>query len=225
MCSFRVSGGASHAGHPQSDWRSFGHGTLWALERIWRASKRGGHLLQGKLSLVWGKTLVIIIFFVEIFWTKLSSLEGEILEQEVPWSLGNIAGSQDIDKFEMVVQAFEYEKDHLQPREKAGQPWIFANCSSHWWYCDALVDWGATIGLVQFKRFNTKEYKRPFEAFEMLLVSGGQFRSLEQFGAVGSRIQLTDGMRRTLATFLRGLPGFVDIFANFVMNKLILQFV
>ena len=28
---------------------------------------------------------------------------------------------QDIDKFEMVVQAFEYEKDHLQPREKAGQ--------------------------------------------------------------------------------------------------------
>lgn len=59
----------------------------------------------------------------------------------------------------------------------------------------------------------------------MLLVSGGQFRSVEQFGAVGSRIQLTDSMRRTLATFLRGLPGFVDIFANFVINKLILQFV
>lgn len=158
---------------------------------------------------VWAKALVIIsFFFVEIFWTKLSS-----------WSLGNIAGSQDIDKFEMVVQAFEYEKDHLQPREKAGQPYFFANFSSHWWYCDALVDWGATIGLVQFKRFNTKEYKRPFEPFEMLLVSGGQFRSLEQFGAVGSRIQLTDSMRRTLATFLRGLPGFVDIFANFVISK------
>jgi len=27
---------------------------------------------------------------------------------------------KDIDKFEMVVQAFEYEKDHLQPREKVG---------------------------------------------------------------------------------------------------------
>ena len=80
---------------------------------------------------------LLSFFFVEIFWTKLSSLEGEILEQEVPWSLGNIAGSQDIDKFEMVVQAFEYEKDHLQPREKAGQPWIFCKlwCPS-WLRCN-----------------------------------------------------------------------------------------
>lgn len=29
---------------------------------------------------------------------------------------------KDIDKFEMVVQAFEYEKEHLQPTDKVGKP-------------------------------------------------------------------------------------------------------
>ncbi len=103
---FRVSGGASHAGDPQGHWRSFGHGTLWALEGVRRASNSGGHLLQGKHFGV-GK---ISIFF-EFFWAKLSSLEGEILEQQflcldyvaecsrlqsswllpITWSLENIA--------------------------------------------------------------------------------------------------------------------------------------
>lgn len=36
---------------------------------------------------------------------------------------------QDIDKFEMVVQAFEYEKEHLKPASEAGASGLFAGHS------------------------------------------------------------------------------------------------
>ena len=250
---FRVSGGASHAGDPQGHWRSFGHGTLWALEGVRRASNSGGHLLQGKHFGV-GK----ISIFLEIFWAKLSSLEGEILEQQflcldyvaeysrlqsswllpITWSLENIAKPGTVALFHLsTIQrcartihkkfwALEQisnaristssrwlfrpssMKKIIYSRGKRQVSMIFANCSHG--DTATIVDWGAKIVSVQ--RIVTE----PFRFWNAVAVSGGHFRSVEQFGGVGSRIQLTDSMRRTLATFLRGLPGFVDIFTDFV---------